>query len=175
MLGQSLTAMLFLGITTAAIDRAAAQSASLLVSPLVSPGSGAAGGTVTLNVSLATDGTSSAAVQWDILYSLPETSQMKSHIGFESGGAEVLCNRGGSDARRQAGDLRLAVIRGRCMYGVLIARSLLVASWRINSLPVTSGSRLQAPSSPPYSSITYKPSYDRFSSVNTQNRPLMIT
>jgi hypothetical protein len=101
---QTLGKVLFLFIAALAVDRAMAQTASLGLSAA----SGAPGATVTLNVSLTTNGTLPAAVQWDILYS---TSDLSPGTGtfYATGAAATLAGKLATCSTLAAGDIRCVV------------------------------------------------------------------
>ena len=101
---QAVSKVLFLFIVVVAIDSTAGQTASLSLSS----GSGAPGATVTLNVSLATNGTLPAAVQWDLLYS---TSDLSPGAGtfYATGAAATLAGKQATCGTPTSGDIRCVV------------------------------------------------------------------
>ena len=104
MCSRSLPALLFFCITAAAVDRAAAQTASLSLSG----GSGFPGANVTLNISLTVNSTLPAAVQWDLLYS---TADLNPEAGtfYASGAAATVAGKQATCATLVPGDIRCIV------------------------------------------------------------------
>ena len=129
------TILLFLCITAVAIDRAAAQSASLLVSS----GSGAPGGTVTLNISLTTNGTLPAALQWDLLYS-PSDLSPEAGTFYATGAAAALAGKQATCGMPTSGDIR-CIVAGlnttAIADGVLATVTLQISSTTDTSTQVT--------------------------------------
>ena len=135
MCSLSLPALLFFCITAAAVDRAAAQTASLSLSG----GSGFPGSNVTLNVSLTIDGTLPAAVQWDLLYS---TADLNPEAGtfYASGAAATLAGKQATCGTLVPGDIRCIVagLNSTALgNGILAAVTLQIASTTDTSTVVT--------------------------------------
>lgn len=135
MCSRSLPALLFFCITAAAVDRAAAQSASLSLSG----GSGFPGSNVTLNISLTVNGTLPAAVQWDLLYS---TADLNPEAGtfYASGAAATVVGKQATCGTLVPGDIRCIVAGLNSTAignGILAAVTLQIASTTDTSTRVT--------------------------------------
>jgi len=135
MCSRSLPALFFFCITAAAVDRAAAQTASLSLSG----GAGFPGSNVTLNISLTVNSTLPAAVQWDLLYS---TVDLNPEAGtfYASGAAATVAGKQATCATLVPGDIRCIVAGlndNTIGNGILAAVTLQIASTTDTSTQVT--------------------------------------